>query len=91
MMTTLATYDFRWLQNTDTNWASQTKISEERRKAMMACLFHYNLDVSLLMRYLGENYTGAHRDVHSTAKLLLGYGIEEELVGHYIVEQSIKL
>ena len=26
-------------------------------------------DVSLLMRYLGGNYTGAHRDVHTTAKV----------------------
>ena len=51
---------------------------------MMACLFHYNLDVSLLMRYLGRNYTGAHRDVHSTAKNLLEHGIKEEPVGHYI-------
>ena len=49
----LSRYDFTWLQSTDTEWASQTAIPEERRKAMMDCVFHYNLDVSLVMRFLG--------------------------------------
>ena len=84
MINILSTYDFRWLQDTDTNWAAQTEISEERRKAMMACLFHYNLDLSLLMRFLGGNYIGAHRDVHSTATILLQHGIDKDLVGQYM-------
>ena len=81
---TLSDYDFRWLRDADTNWASQTSISPERRKAMMACLLHYDLDVSLLFRFLGGNYTGAHRDVHTTAKLLLRHGIDDYLVRDYI-------
>ena len=51
---------------------------------MMACLLHYNLDVSLLMRYLGGNHTGAHRDVQATAKILLEHDIDAELVRHYV-------
>ena len=83
-ITALETYDFRWLQNTDTQWVSQTTPSVERRRAMTACLFHYNLDVSLLMRYLGGNYTGAHRNVQATAQYLLDNGIDDDLVHHYI-------
>ena len=47
---------------------------------MMACLFHYNLDVSLLVRYLGGNYTGAHQNVQKTAKILLTHGIRFESI-----------
>ena len=83
MMDTLSTYDFRWLRNTNPTWATQTTIPTERRKAMMACLFHYNMDVSLLMRFLGGNYTGAYRDAHATARYLIRHGISEALVQHY--------
>ena len=51
---------------------------------MMACLFHYNLDVSLLMRYLGGNYTGAHRRVQETATILRQHKISKTLIQHYI-------
>ncbi len=51
---------------------------------MMACLFHYNLNVSLLMRYLGGNYTAAYTDDQSTANVLLDHGIPRSLVQHYI-------
>ena len=84
LMHALDSYDFRWLQETDTQWATQTTPSVKRRRAMMACLFHYNSDVSLLMRFLGGNYTGTHRDVQATATYLLGHGVEEYLVHHYI-------
>ena len=84
MIDTLSRYDFRWLQNTDLEWASQTEIPIERRKAMMACLLHYNLDVSLLMRFLGGNYTGAYRDVQSVAQFLLDNDIDDYLVHEYI-------
>ena len=80
----LSNYDFRWLRDTDQEWASQESIPEERQKAMMACLLHYNLDVSLLMRYLGGNHTGAHQDVQATAKILLEHKIDAELVRHYV-------
>ena len=80
MMDTLSHYVFRWIKNTVSEWASQTAISKETRKAMMACLFHYNLDMSLLVRYLGGNHTGAYRDVHKTFKILLAHGISMSLV-----------
>ena len=63
MMDALSGYDFTWIRNIDKNWAAQKSISKEKTKAMMACLFHYNLDVALLLRYLGNNYVGAHRNI----------------------------
>ena len=49
---------------------------------MLAYLLHYNLDAPLLMRFLGGNYVGAHRDVEKTAKLLRRHGVPDDLVGH---------
>ena len=50
---------------------------------MLACLFHYNLDVSLLMRYLGQNYTAAHRDVQHVVKCISPY-VDSYLIPHFI-------
>lgn len=52
-------YDFRWLQTHDPAWQRQTHISPTKQVAMMACLLFYKLDTSLLMRYVGNNYSGA--------------------------------
>ena len=84
MSEALSRYDFTWLQSTDTEWASQTAIPEERRKAMMACVFHYNLDVSLVMRFLGGNHTAAHRNVQKAAATLLKNGVPKTLVQQYV-------
>ena len=84
MMRRLSTYDFTWIRSIDRDWASQTAIANEKRIAMMACLLHYNMDVGLLMRYLGNNYTGAYRDVEATVKILSSYNIDTELIEHYI-------
>ena len=79
----LSGYDFRWLRGTDTDWASQASIPRQSMKAMLACLLHYNLDVSLLMRYLGGNYVGAHRDTERTVAKLRTHGISEPLISQY--------
>ena len=64
----LQNYDFTWIRSMDTNWQSQQQISNEKVMAMTAALFHYNLDVGLLLRYLGNNYTAAHRDIESVVE-----------------------
>ena len=51
---------------------------------MMACLLLYNMDVGLLMCYLGNNCTEAYRDVDATVKILSSYNIDPELIQHYI-------
>ena len=54
MRRALADYGFSWLQAIGPNYASQQKISDKKSLAMMACLFHYDMDVSLVVRYLGK-------------------------------------
>ena len=49
----------------------ETLIEAEHKRGVLACLIHYNFDVSLLMRFMGGNYVGAHRDVEKTAKLVI--------------------
>ena len=63
MISALNDYDFTWVRQINTNWATQTSLSPLKIKAMTAALFHYNLSVANLMRWLGNNYTGAHRDI----------------------------
>ena len=50
----------------------------------MACLLHYNMDVSLVIRFLGNNYTAAHREVSETVETLRQHNINKELIQHYI-------
>jgi hypothetical protein len=59
----LQSLDFRRLRDYNPDWADQTHIPPNKQYAMLACLFHYDLDTSLLMRYLGNNYTGVHREL----------------------------
>ena len=50
---------------------------------MLACLLHYDLDVSLLMRYLGTNYTASHRKVGEIVEKIRPF-VTPELFQHYI-------
>ena len=70
-MIALEDYDFTWIRQYNNNWQSQSEIPPESKKAALACLYHYGMDVSLLIRYLGNNYTGEHRDVEETVAVLL--------------------
>ena len=79
----LSTYDFRWIRDTDADWKDQVEISSDRSRAMLACLFHYDLDVSLLIRYLGRNYTAAHRDVQHIVRKIAPH-VDPDLIPHLI-------
>ena len=83
MISALATYDFRWLRKIDTNWSSQTSISPRKIRAMTAALFHYNFSVSNLMRWLGNNYTGAHRDIQYIVQRIRPH-VDPDLVSRLI-------
>ena len=84
MSLALSDYDSRWIRETDTTWVSQTSIPEARQKAVVACLFNYNLDVSLVMQLLGGNHTAAYRDVQSVATILLDHKVPKFLVQQYV-------
>jgi hypothetical protein len=77
-------YDFRWLHNYDVEWHTQRTISPIKKAAMMACLLHYQLDTSLLMRFLGNNYTGAYRLVHDTVRVLYQHNTPDRLIRNYV-------
>ena len=50
---------------------------------VMACLFHYDMDVSLLIRYLGTNYTASYRDVQRTVDTIKPH-VDPYLIPHFI-------
>jgi hypothetical protein len=51
---------------------------------MMAYFLYYNLDTSLLMRYLGNNYTGAYRVIQDTVRILMHHNTPERLIHNYV-------
>ena len=77
-------YYFRWLHNYDVEWHIQRTISPTKQAAMMACRLYYQLDTSLLMRYLRNNYTGAYRIVHDTVHVLHHHNTPERLIRNYV-------
>ena len=77
-------HDFRWLQHHDPAWASQTTIPLVKQASMMACLLHYDLDTSLLMRFLGNNYTGVYRQVSDVTAILHRWCTLPALIAKYI-------
>ena len=79
----LSDYNFTWLRDYNLHWATQTMINRSKFYAFLACLLHYNLDTSLLMPYLGNNYTGAYRNVPEVIKTLQHYKINKNLINQY--------
>ena len=55
-----------------------------KQRAMMACLLHYAMDTSLLMRFLGHNYTGAHCATHEVHQVLLSHNVDTTLISKYL-------
>jgi len=80
----LSDYDFTWLRDYNFDWSSQTMISRSKSYAFLACLIHFDLDTSLLMRYLGNDYTGACRNTHKVIKTLWQYKINTNLIDKYM-------
>ena len=53
--------DFSPLAEYDPNWESQASIPQDRVTHFTACLFHYGMQINLVYRYAGNNYTAAYR------------------------------
>ena len=79
----LANYDFRWLREKDHNWHKRKHICGETSMAMMACLLHYDLSISLLVRYLGGEYIAAHRDIDKIVETIRPH-VEDYLIPHFV-------
>ena len=55
--------DFSSLCDPVLDYASQTNINPDRVRLMSACAVHYNLDIGLVVRYLGGEYTASWRNI----------------------------
>lgn len=83
MMQYYATVDFTPLREYDENYARQKEIPKERVKMFMACLFHFDLSVANVMRYVGNNYTAGYRDVYKMVDRMRGL-VDEDLLDHFV-------
>ena len=74
--------DFSQLRKIDLDYRSQKQISRTKVKMFMACLFHFNLSVANVYRYVGNNYTASYRDVTKAIERMRGL-VDENLLDHY--------
>lgn len=79
-----AQIDFRPLRQYDLNYASQKEIPQDRIDMFMACLFHFDLSVANVMRYVGNNYTGSYRDVEKAVEKMQELGVDDDLITMYV-------
>jgi hypothetical protein len=54
--------DFRSMQGFQPDWKSQTALSRAQRDMTTACLFHFNLSLPALVRWIAGPHIGEHRD-----------------------------
>lgn len=88
MLHRLKYYDFSSLREYNTNWAAQTEISLHKTRTTLACLLHYDGRVSDLMRFCGNNYTGAYRDIAARAARLKGL-VDDDLLRRYVSVMAV--
>ena len=62
-VTRLEALDFSSISLPRLDYADQKSVSPERVDLQSACFLHYHGDPGLVVRYLGNEYTGEHRDV----------------------------
>ena len=79
----LCTYNFLWLSEYNSAWSTQTNLSKTWACAFLACLLHYDLSTVNVVRFLGNNYRGAYRDIKSITARLRNLGLEESLITQY--------
>ena len=77
-------YDFTWIAYKDPFLKRQTSVPQSHTFAMLSALFHYKMHASDVMRFLGDTYTGEHRDITSIAQTLISHNIDLWLITQYI-------
>jgi hypothetical protein len=73
--------DFSSLRDPVLDYATQTLIEPSRVQLMTACAVHYNLNIGLVVRYLGGEYTASWRSVTDILKAAAPY-VTEEVFSH---------
>ena len=81
-MVRLSTRDFRPLRQPNPSWASCNAIPALKELDFLALLFHYDLQLSTAVRFLGPKYLGGHRDVDQICAQLAPH-VDSETIAHY--------
>ena len=69
-MSQLKSVDFSPLCHYDAKYNLQQSIPAHKVGLFLACAIHYNFNVSTIIRYIGGNFTAAHRDIDSAVECL---------------------
>ncbi|KAL7451838.1 LOW QUALITY PROTEIN: hypothetical protein ACHAWC_006018 [Mediolabrus comicus] len=82
-MVALSSVDFRSLREFDPQWASCGKIPKGKEQQFLALFFHYDMNISAVVRFLGSKYLGGHRDVNAACRIMEQYGVSPANIAHY--------
>ena len=72
--------EFNEVRDTILDYSNQKQIDIQRVKKFLALSLHYNLDMGIVIQYLGENYTGEYRDIQNTLKILKESRCDEQII-----------
>ena len=67
----------------------KTTVPQEHAIAMMAATYHYGMHTPDVLRFLGGTYTGEHRDIDETVRILTSHDIDPWLITQYIRATTI--
>ena len=79
----LQNYDFRWVRAVHSDWATTDPFTPDRIMALLAALFHYNTNVSMLMRWLSNKYTGSYHNIADMIERIRPH-VDEHLLPHLV-------
>ena len=71
---------FQDIKDPADNYSEQKEISFKRVQMMLAAFLYFDLDTSLVIRYLGNNYTGEYRNPAEIIKILQESGCDEQVI-----------
>jgi hypothetical protein len=78
-----AKFDFSKLCEPAPRHASQKAIPSERVQLFTACLFHFDMNIGNVMRYVGDEYTGGYRNIQAAVEKMHSLGVDDDLISRY--------
>ena len=80
MLTWSKTVDFSTLKNSIAKFSEQKYIASSRVKQFLTAALYYDIDLPMVVRSLGENYTGEYRDTSFTINVLRATHCDEVVI-----------
>ena len=71
--------NFRPLSKYNLKWKEQESIPHERVMMFLACAIYYDFNMAAIMRFVGNNYTAAYRNVPRTMQYLHEGNVSEDV------------